>query len=45
MVAKHGGKMASYRWCHACCQAMAESWEDGGDAWGERARIGMEKRT
>lgn len=44
LVAKHGGEMRRYRWCHICCQAMAASWEDDGDAWNERAMLGWKRR-
>ena len=30
------GKMHSYRWCAACCSAMAKSWSDDGEAYEER---------
>jgi hypothetical protein len=33
------GIVASYRYCFACCDAMAESWTDGGDAWAAREEL------
>lgn len=32
MTAIFDGKLMSWRWCQACCEAMALSWEDGGEA-------------
>jgi hypothetical protein len=33
------GEMHSYRWCNACCAAMALSWTDDGNAY--EARVGL----
>ena len=30
------GEIHSYRWCSACCAAMAKSWIDDGDAYAKR---------
>ena len=30
------GEMHSYRWCSACCAAMAKSWTDDGESYEER---------
>lgn len=40
LAAKFDGSLMSYRWCAACCAAMAASWTDNGEAWEERIRIG-----
>ena len=32
MAAVFDGELMSYRWCNACCAAMAKSWLDDGDA-------------
>lgn len=34
------GDLMSYRWCSACCAAMAISREDEGEAWEARVRLG-----
>lgn len=33
------GMVKSFRWCAKCCEAMALSWRDGGEAW--QARIAL----
>lgn len=35
------GEMHTARWCNKCCEAMALSWTDNGNAITERAGIGM----
>lgn len=43
LAAIFDGAMRHYRWCEKCCEAMAASWTDNGDAWTERvalARVG-----
>lgn len=42
LAAVFDGELMNYRWCSACCGAMAASWTDNGEAWEERARIGRE---
>ena len=41
LVAKFDGHMTTYRWCNACCWAMAISWEyeDNGDTLEARPRM------
>ena len=39
MTAIFDGELASYRWCNACCAAMALSWEDAGTAYEARAAL------
>ena len=39
MTAIFDGELASYRWCNACCAAMALSWEDDGTAYEARAAL------
>lgn len=36
-----GDGMMSFRWCSACCHAMAIAGEDSGKAW--EARIGLHR--
>lgn len=33
------GELMHFRWCQACCEAMAISAEDGGKAWEARLRL------
>ena len=33
------GELRSYRWCSACCAAMASVWTDDGDALMSRERV------
>lgn len=33
------GEIMSFRWCNACCHAMALSWTDDGKAWEHRASL------
>ena len=33
------GELHSYRWCNACCEAMAKSWTDDGEAYESRFRL------
>lgn len=33
------GEMMSFRWCNACCVAMAQSWKDDGMALEARAAL------
>jgi hypothetical protein len=42
LAAVFDGQLMSYRWCSACCRAMAISWTDNGMAWEARVRIGNE---
>lgn len=42
LAAVFDGTLMNYRWCSACCGAMAASWTDDGEAWEERARMGRE---
>ena len=42
LAAIFDGQMMSYRWCSACCAAMAVSWHDAGRAWTARVRLGDE---
>jgi hypothetical protein len=30
------GDMRTYRWCFLCCEAMAKSWKDNGEAIDDR---------
>ena len=39
MAAVFDGELMSYRWCNACCAAMAKSLYDDGEAWEERAAL------
>lgn len=39
MSAVFDGELMYYRWCNACCAAMAKSWLDDGDAYEERAAL------
>jgi hypothetical protein len=32
IAARFDGNMMTYRYCSACCDAMAGSWKDGGEA-------------
>jgi len=34
-------RIRTYKWCRACCDAMALSWTDGGDAISARHRLRM----
>ena len=38
------GEMMYFRWCPACCKAMADSWTDDGFALEERTSIGTMMR-
>ena len=47
LAAIFDGAMRNYRWCEKCCEAMAASWTDNGDAWTARvalARMGPNAR-
>lgn len=33
------GELMSFRWCSLCCEAMALSWTDNGDAYEARAAL------
>lgn len=39
MAAVFDGDLMSYRWCNACCAAMAQSWLDDGEAYEQRAAL------
>ena len=39
------GQMMYFRWCNACCRAMADSWEDEGFAIEKRTSMGSEMRS
>jgi len=39
MSAVFDSELKSYRWCNACCAAMAKSWLDDGEAYEERAAL------
>lgn len=39
LAAVFDGDLMSYRWCEKCCEAMAASWTDNGDAWEARVAI------
>lgn len=39
MAAVFDGEMHSYRWCYACCLAMAKSWLDDGHAYEQRSTL------
>lgn len=39
MTAVFDGELMSFRWCTACCAAMAKSLYDDGEAWEERAAL------
>ncbi len=41
LAAIFDGAMRHYRWCEKCCEAMAASWTDNGDAW--TARVALER--
>jgi hypothetical protein len=42
LAAVFDGQLMSYRWCSACCHAMATCQTDNGDAWEARAHLGRE---
>jgi hypothetical protein len=42
LAAIFDGRMMSYRWCSACCAAMAVSWHDEGRTLEARVRLGDE---
>jgi hypothetical protein len=35
------GQVKTFRFCALCCEAMAKSWDDAGEAIEERTRMGM----
>ena len=39
MAAVFDGELMSYRWCNACCAAMAKSLYDDGEAWEDRSAL------
>lgn len=42
IVEVYGNKLMSFKFCTACCEAMALSWEDDGEAIEGRSRMGRE---
>jgi hypothetical protein len=40
-VEVYEGRIGTYRFCAACCDAMAASWDDHGRAIEERTALGM----
>lgn len=40
LAAIFDGELMHYRWCEACCIAMASSWTDNGEAWERQVSLG-----
>lgn len=43
LVAIFDGELSSYRWCNACCAAMAKSLYDDGEAWEARYALAFRR--